>query len=118
MFFKKTNKKKKRAKKKKSKADLVRRNTIINEARKKHFASKNQRERLRKKDGLTFGGAADIDPEEKDMELARYSEKNIQISGRALEKLKKRQKSLAKSRNTHLSRLQAARGKAVQKSRT
>ncbi len=88
----------------------------IVEARKKHeknrkFASKS----------LSQGGFASVSSMEDDdlgMRIASGIEASLNISGKALAKFKTRQKSLNKSRNTHLAKLQSARNKMVARSRS
>jgi len=119
MFFS-SSKAKKRRKlkklKKKQREEFFRRTHIIIEARKKHMKNKKKAAET-----LSQGGFASVSSMEDDdlgVKVSMGVDKAIQAGGKVMDKLRKRQKSLSKSRNTHLAKLQAARKQVVARSRT
>lgn len=115
LFSKSSKKKKLKKLRKKQREDFLRRTHIINEARKKHQKNRKDAEKNLSKGG--FAAVASMEDDDLGFKVAAGVEKTIKMGGKALEKLKKRQKSVSKSRNTHLAKLQAARGKMVARSR-
>ena len=104
-----------RKKKRNRKAELVRRNTIINEARKIHAKNRKDAEKYLSKGGFTT--VSSMEDENLGFKVASAVEKTIQKGGRAMSRLRRREKSLARSRHTHLAKLQAARSKMVARGR-
>ncbi len=112
----KAKKRRKKKLKKKQRLEDLRRTHIIVEARKKHMKNRKDAEKHLSKGGFT--SVAKMEDDDLGLRVSIGIEKTIQAGGKAIEKLKKRQKSVAKSRNTHLAKLQAARNKMVSRSRT
>lgn len=111
----KKNKKKKKLKKLKHLATL-RRTHIIIEARKCH-----ERNRKKLEETLSKGGFAEVaSMEEQDIAFAMGAgaAKAVVMAGKTIEKLKKRQRSVNKSKSSHLSRLKKARKQMKGKSKT
>jgi hypothetical protein len=116
IFFLGSSKKKKARKKaqKKLREALCRRDHMIIEARKKHQKNRKDAEK-----SLAKGGFAEVEKMEEDLggEIVAGVTKAVKIGGKGIEKLKARQKSLQKSRKTHLAKLQAARAKMAARQR-
>ncbi len=118
MFFfgnSKKRKLKKKLKKKQREAEC-RRTHIIIEARKKHEKNRKDAGKYLSKGG--FATTASMEEMDKGFAVAQGVEKAIKIGGKAVSKVKSRQKHLQKSRNTHLAKLKSARAKMVARQRT
>ena len=107
-IIKKRKKKLKKLKKKRY-LDFLRRTHLIVEARQSH-----ERNRKKAKETLAKGGwceVATMEQEDLGFALGSGAAKAIVMAGNSLEKLKKRQRSLSKSKSTHLNKLKKARKK-------
>ena len=93
---------------------MCRRDHMIIEARKKHAKNRKDAEKY-----LAKGGFGEMEKMEGDLggEIVAGVTKAIKMGGKGIDKLKARQKSLQKSRKTHLAKLQAARAKMVARQR-
>ena len=109
-----SNKKKKKLRQK-LREEMCRRAHMIIEAQSKHKANRKALEK-----SLSIGGYTEVKTmEEQDIGIAVSSAitKTLAKGGKALDKVKKRQKKLENSKKSHLARLQKARGQMMQRQR-